>query len=290
MVVMNEFLLDADKNLNRKTNIKLPNGEYFQLDADLEEMELATQIASIAFVPSIISPEYKNKTPLKKGDLIICHFHVVRAKNEITLGAFTPEGYIDNSRTRQVFRCPYFHLWAKIENETIIPLEEFLFVEPIIEDKSELFCGQFQVKLEQGFLHKRGRVIANSVLSDEAGIKLNDTVIVTQNAECEIELFGRTFWRLRIRNVVGIERNAELICMAGKVLVKEQRPEIKQGGFELPEEITKERRGTVLLSDLPGTAPGDNISFHHGIDTAFQHKGEQHAYIDRENFNYIINQ
>jgi hypothetical protein len=276
MTVLNEFLLDADKDLNRKTNIRLPDGTFLTLDADLDEFELATQIATVAYHPSIISTEYKNGTPLRAGDTVICHFHVVREKNALTI------------HDKQYFRCPYFHLWAKIENQTIVPLEEFLFVEPIIEDKDKLFCGQFQVKLEQEAVHKRGRVSAIGVQAAQAGIQLNDTVIVTQNAECEITLFNHLFWRLRIRNVVGIEREGQLICMTGKVLVKEVPAPEKQSGFMLPvDESKKERIGTVLLSDIEGIAPNDTLSFHHGVDTAFLHNEEKHAYIDRENLNYI---
>ena len=275
MIVLNEFLLCGDKNLNRITQIKLPDGSFLQLDPDLEEFELAPQFAAIGFVPSKISDEYTNNTPLKVGDAVICHFHVIRTVNEVTV-----EG-------KQYFRCNFHHLWAKIENEIIIPLEEFLFIEPILEDKENMFVGRLQIKPEQENVHKRGRVSAIGVMAEQAGIKLNDTVIVTQNAECEIEIFGKIFWRLRIRNVVGIEREGNLICMTGKVLVKEIEEEEKQGLLAGVIDEKKERKGLVILTDIEEISQGDTVSYHNGIDTKFIHNEELYAYIDTENINYV---
>ena len=277
MKLIKEYLISADKYLNRTLPIRGYDGEFIKLDLDLDAEELATQIATIEFIPLKKEKQWKYDTELNRGDIVLCHFHVIREKNEIIID--------DNV----YYRCLYVNLWAKIVDEKIVPLEDYIFVEPIIEDKSELFCGQFQVKMHQEDVKSTGFVFALSNQAKEVGINEGDKVFVTQNAECEINIMGKRLWRMRIRNIVGIERNNGLICLKNKILVKELPTEKPKSLWENIDENKKERFGQVVLTKIKGLLMTDKISYHNGVDSRLVYRNEVYAYINKDNLNYVLN-
>ena len=273
-VIKDTFLIRADRDLNRTTKVKGHDGNYLVIDADVNEFEHATQIGTVGHVPEIIDIKYRYDTPIFENDVIIFHYHVTQSKHAIEING------------EQFFKCPYFQIWCKIENETIVPLEDFIFVEPIMESEEEMFSGNIQTKLYQEEIKSTGIVYSVSSMATQLGIKEGDKVFVTSSADLEIEILGKKLWRMRIRNVVGIEREGDLICLNNKALVKEIFEE-SQPQFLTKGDDKKERAGEVVLSNIKDLSVGDKISYHNGVNTSLTYKGELYSYISSVNINYI---
>lgn len=274
-VMQDLFLVEADKDLNRTTKIKGHNGEYIIIDTECNQFEHSAQIATIAHTPINITSKYKYNNPLNVGDTVFIHFHVIVPKHILEV-----EG-------KEAYNCPYFQIWAKIENEKLIPLEEYIFVQPIPEKESDLFCGKLRVKLHQEDVRGVGVVFAPSISAKEFGIKEGDKVFVTRNADLEVDILGMKLWRMRIRNIVGIERDEELVCPNGKIVILDIT-EPKESVFITEEEYKKERIGIVVGNELTENLKvGDKISFWNGVETSLNYKNKIYSFITLENVNYV---
>ncbi len=275
-LIKDTFLIKANPELNHTTKIVGHNGECVVIDAECNKFEHATQLAEIAYAPATVDSKYRYDVKLNKGDIVFIHYHQVQPKNAVSVNG------------EELYKCPYFQIWCKIENEKLIPLEEYIFVEPILEPESDLFCDKLKTKVYQENIKSTGIVFAVGNMATEAGIKPGDKVFVTSNADLEVDILGKKLWRMRIRNVVGLEREGILICLNNKVVVREIELPKKDSVFILDEDETKkERRGQVLLSKLDNVQIGDKLSYHNGSATSFEYKKQQFAYINQDNINYI---
>lgn len=279
-LIKNTFLLTIDAELHRTTKIKGINGKYLTLDTDTDKHRYATQIGLICHVPASIGAEFNCDTPLKENDVICFHFHVSQQKHAIRI------------ENKEYFKCPYFEIWCKIENETIIPLEDYIFVEPILESEDDLFCQSFRRKPYQEEIKSTGIVFAASNSAKKSGVNIGDKVFLTKNADVEIEILGKKLWRVRVRNIIGIEREGKLVCPKNKILVKELESTKRESLFIVQDENKKERKGAVIIAGIDiGIHAGNKISFHNGVArTHLEYKGENYAYLTADNINYIINE
>jgi co-chaperonin GroES (HSP10) len=278
-LIKNTFLLTVDAELHRTTKIKGINGEYLTLDTDTDKHKYATQIGIISHVPLSVGTEFNYDTPLRENDIVFFHFHVSQPKHAINIGSV------------QYFKCPYFEIWCKVENEKIIPLEDYIFVEPILESEDDLFCNVFKRKVYQEEIKSTGIIFAIGNQAKYYGLEVGDKVFLTKNADVEIEILGKKLWRARIRNIIGVEREGKLVCIKNKILVKEVQEEEIESFLITFDEYKKERKGIVISTGISeGVSPGDKISFHNGVArTHLEYKGEQYAYLTPDNINYIIN-
>lgn len=281
-LIKDTFLVRADKDLKKTLSIKGHDGKFLFLDTDFGKYEHATQVGEIASTPLEISPQYLYDNQLSEGDKIIFHHFVVQPDNSI------------RSDGEELFRCDYFHIWCKIKDEKIHPLEDFIFVEPILEPESSLWSENklVQTKTKREFLQNQGIVFAASKSAKIKGVKVGDKVFFTNNADYDIKIIDKLLWRMRIRNIIGIEREGKIICLSDKLIAKEISlfPVEKESVLILMDEKKRERKGVVISlgNEINGINAGNEISYFYGVSGRLNYKGNNYAFINKENINYII--
>jgi co-chaperonin GroES (HSP10) len=273
-LIKDVFLIRANKNMNKSIII---GGKTLTVDTDFEKYRHATQVGEIAFSPKIIDKEYLYNTPLNDGDKIVCHHFVCQPDNLISIN------------NEEFYQCEYYNIWAKIEGEKIKPLEDFIFVEPILEPESNLYSGSLQVKREREYLKNQGIVFALSKSARAAGLKMGDRIFFTNNADYDIRLLDKNLYRMRIRNIIGVEREGELVCLNDKILVKEINSEKKVNGL-LYAENKREKTGEVKLvgDGITEIRRGEIVSYFNGLSSSLTYKNIQYAFITEDQINYKL--
>jgi co-chaperonin GroES (HSP10) len=281
-LLRNTFLLSIDSTARHTTKIKGHNGKYLTIDADINKWEHANQIGYVHGVPLSIESRYRydkkqSPIPLKKGDEVVIHFHTTDDSFRVDL----PEGVF--------YKCAYYRIWAKIQDQKLIPMEDFIFVKPIIETDDQLISESgLQVKLYCEEEKRKGIVVAVGLHAKTYGIKEGDRLILTKNAQCDIEIMGVKLWRIRLRNVLGVERKGRLVAVPGRFLV--QREDVNNSPFELKEDkaMSKEIFGIVIDSKNEKISAGERVSYTNNFSSEFEHDGQRYSYLTEDNVNYVL--
>jgi len=264
------FFVDADFNANKTMDIKGADGERLYIDIDFDPYAYATRIGAITHTPLIIGDKYKYLTKLDKGDIVIFHHFVCQEDNRVIVDG------------KHYFKADFCHLFAKIKNNTVTPLEQFIFVRPIKDEVK--FMGKLQISFEDKNLKSTGII---EYLSEEAkgvGLKVGDKVFYTKNAEYKMNILGTEFYRMRIRNILLVERDGDLICLNDRLLLKA----IKKTGMWVTgneKALTAEVCG--VMDGESHIAIGDIIGYSRGLDYPIEYKGVEYLLTRRENANYL---
>lgn len=262
------FLINTDKDANKRLKIKGYNGEYLYLDYDIGHYANANQIGTVDTVPMVISGKYINDTEIKKGDTVVFHHFVAQPNNSI----------INNGL--EVFRCDYFHLWCKVENEKIIPFENYIFVEPIIEKEEDLYAGAVMIKQYKEPKTRSGIVYASSKYSQSIGIKEGDTVHFTKDADYAINILGKTLYRMKTISVVGLQRDGEFMPTLNGVVVRS----------ELGISESEANIGEVIRvgANVDYVNVGDSVSYFTGGCQPVEINDKMYSLITNDNINFVL--
>jgi co-chaperonin GroES (HSP10) len=276
-LIRDTFFIKADKDLHKTLSIKGHDGKPLILDTDFGKYEHATQIGQVYGIPLEITSQYKNDNPVKQLDIVVVHHFVVQDPNRVA---------------DDIYRCDYFHIWAKIQNDKLEPLEDFIFVEPIQEPESAMYSagGSFKVKNTRDFIKCQGIVFSPSKSVEAYGILPGDKVFFTKDADYEITILGKKLYRMRLRNIIGVERDGTILCLADKIIVKEVKTPEYKGALIVKNEEKRERLGKVVAvgADVTGVSVGDEVSYFYGISGKLEYNGEVLAIIKKDNVNYVV--
>lgn len=269
------FLVRADKDKKRLSSITGHNGLPLVVDTDFDKYRHANQIGEVAFSPQIIDSEFSNDNPVNKGDIILFHHFVCQEDNEIQW------------KLDKLYKCEYFHIWAKIVNTKLEPLEDYIFVEPVLEPEENIVSNGLLLRKERAFLKNVGRVFALSNQAKKVGLRINDIIFFTNDADYDINVLGKDLYRMCIRNIIGIERNGKLACLSNKMLVLDvTEPEIKNGLMYIKNE--RERTGIVynIGENIKGIAIGDRVSYFNGLSSRLNYNGKEYSFLTEQDINY----
>lgn len=270
------FLVRADKDAKQTTSIKGHDGENLILDTDFQKYYHATQVGEVAFSPQIIDSEYLNDNPVKDGDQVLFHHFVCQEDNAVKYNGET------------LFQCEYFHIWARIVNTKLEPLEDFIFVEPILEPEENISTpGGLLLRAERQNLSGCGKVFALSKEAKKYGIRMGDVVFFTKDADYGINVMDHDLYRMRIRNIIGVERNGKLVCLTNKMLVLDITEDELRGGL-IYRRNERERTGKVcnIGEDIKGIAIGEKISYFNGLASKLRYCGIDYSFLTIEDVNY----
>ncbi len=272
------FLLRADKDLNSRLNIKGHNGLPLFLDTDFNKYQHATQFGEIAFVPLSITDEYINDVPLKVGDKVIIHHFVVNQENIIEADG------------EKLYRCEYHQLWSKIEGTYMQPLEDFIFVEPMMEPENALRSesGLLHIKRNPQKMRNTGIVFSASKAAKAKGLRMGDRVFFTNDADYDIKIVEKEYYRMRLRNIIAVERDGRLLCLSDKMIVKEIPKEAFSGLLRLQDNRNKKGKVLNIGQEIKGVGIGDTVSYFNGSSTALSYNGEHYAFLTAEQINYKL--
>jgi co-chaperonin GroES (HSP10) len=269
------FLIQVGNSKNSAIKIKGLNGQEILVDTDYNKYKHSVQIGRIYALPITISAKYDNSEPLTIGDIVVFHHFVCQPDHKVPIG-------------ENVYRAEMFHIYAKIEEEQVKPLEDIIFVEPILEAKENMFAGTIQLKSEQSLLPQQGIVFAASKKAKEKGVLVGDKVYFTGNADYWMKIVDKNMYRMRVRNIVAIERSGELICLEDKILVKEEANNEPKKLF--CEESKLQKNGEIIKvgKEIKGLDEGQKISFVNGIHGSVNHTGNNYSFVELRHINYII--
>lgn len=246
--------------------INIPGFDFF-LDTDFNPKKLATRIGRIHTLPVSVEG-FIYDCPLSVGDVVVFN-HLVTQKNM----------RIDGN----LFKCPYFNIYAKIENEKIIPLEDVFFSSPVLE--SEFNVGGFV--REAKISGKYAKVLCASKKVLDAGIIDGDTIFFSKNADYEMMIGGQNLFKMHLRNVIGIERDGKLVPHGEKMLVKDVTELKFVSGVYKVYANTGLRHGIVIDPGRSGIEKGAELTFMHGTATRVEWEGQEYSFIGIDNIKYI---
>lgn len=246
------------------------------IDTDYNKYKHTVQTGKIFATPIGISSKYENDTILSVGDEVVFHHFVCQSDNRSDFG-------------ENVYRADYFHLYGKINNGKLMALEDIVFVEPIIEDKSNLFCGGLQIKSSLDNVSQQGKVFAASKKAQSLGVKSGDRVFFTKDADYSMKILDTGLYRMRIRNIVAVIRNGRLVCLKDKILIKQIEQEQKEGVlFSVSE--NKSLLGKIVKTgdSVVGVKEGEIASYYNGVGGSFLYNNELYSFVETRHINYII--
>lgn len=274
------FFVSCDQDANSTLPIIGLNGIPLVLDKKFDPYLHATRFGIIEEIPSEFSANSIDSHLLKPGDQVFFHHFVAQDKNKWLING------------RELFHAHFEQIWAKIENDQLVPINDWLFLKPIEESEEELMVGNIQLRSYTQTKQSVGVCFAVSEFGKMLGILPGDKVHIIRDADYSINIGGEDLWRVRLQSIVCLERNRELIPLKEKVIIKEdQRSETAfSGNIMVPiSERSKDLYGTVMSVGAGVTCveKGDNVCFLHGVFTKFEINDEPYAIVRKENIIYI---
>lgn len=263
LIARNKFLVEVD---NQFSNPKIKGLEF--IDTDYNPKALATKTGRIHSLPIAISSDFKYDIKLNVGDGVVFNHIVCQDRNK----------YSD-----KLFFCNYHNIFAKIENEILIPLEDAIFCEKIIEPDFVVGCFVAKGKVSS----KYAKVFELSSFAEKQGMQKGDIVFFTKNADYEIIIGGKELFKMHLRNIIGIERDGVLKTFRNKLLVKDITELGNIGGIKKIYTNTSLRTGVVIESGNTGIPENSVLTYFNGSATSMNWKGEEYAFVGIENLKYI---
>lgn len=263
-VARNKFLIEVNDQFVRP-NIK---GLDF-IDTDFNPKVLATKTGRIYCLPISIGQEFRYDIKLEIGDEVVFNHLVCNNRNKFS---------------DTIFFGNYNLIFAVIRDGVLIPLEDAMFLEKIIEVGDVI--GGF--KIPDKVSSKCATIYAASTYAQSEGIRNGDVIFFTKDADYPIAIGGKEFYKMHLRNVIGIDRGGELTTFRNKLLVKDITELGKIGGLEKIYANTSLRTGIVMESGTTGIAQGTLLTYYNGTASIVNWKGSDYAFINLENIKYLL--
>jgi hypothetical protein len=275
-VAADTFLIQVDNPTNSTIGVKGVNGSDISVDTDYNKYKHSNQIGKIYALPILITNKYINDVTLSVGDIVVFHHFVCQPDHKMPLG-------------ENIYRCEYFHIYGKVENGYLYPVEDIVFVEPVMEDEKDIFVGSIQIKPRPELLSQQGIVFSLSETANKSGLKVLDKVYYTRNADYKMAISGRDLYRMRLRNIVLIERQGEIVCPKDRILIK-QHPKGKETtlfcekrNLQLVGEVVKVGEGVDDFKE------GNVVDFYPSLGGGVEKDGVMYFLVEERHINYLIN-
>lgn len=269
-LIKDTFFISADPLANKTLPIKGIDGKNLYLDIDFKPYAYATRVGEVTHVPHFMDDQFAYDNKLDAGDTVIFHQFVCQDENKVVI------------EDKVYFNASYYHLFAKIKDEEIIPLEDFIFVQPVKEDDSDKFKGKFQIKFEEGVKKGHGVIFSLSKQAEKSGLKKGDVVYYTKNADYSMNVLGIDLYRMRLRNILLVVRDEKLVCLNNQVLVKAiDNTDRWSTGKE------KTQFGEIVETANEELKSGEVINYKKGITQPIEYKGGNYLLLKNDNINYI---
>ena len=263
-VARNKFLIEVNDQFVRP-NIR---GLDF-IDTDFNPRALATKTGKICCLPISIGQEFRYDVELKVGDEVVFNHLVCSDKNKFS---------------DTIFFANYNLIFAVIRDGVLIPLEDSMFLEKIIDVGAEIGCFKVPDKVSS----KCATIYEASLFAKSEGIRNGDIIFFTKDADYPIIIHGKEFYKMHLRNVIGINREGELTTFRNKLLVKDITELGKIGGLEKIYANTSLRTGIVRESGTTSITQGSLLTYYNSTASIVNWKGSDYAFILEENIKYIL--
>ena len=281
-IIQDNFLLDIDANAGANLAILGENGVHLVIDKKFDPYRHSTRFGIVAECPSRFSPPSIDSEMIKKGDEVIFHHFVAQPKNQ---------WYIDG---KELYQAHFTQIFARVNEGYLQPINDWIFIEPIQETEDDIKIGDLYLREHTDVKKGFGTVVAASNLSKKNGVSVGDRLHIIKDVDYEMEIGGKKLWRVRLQQVVCIERDGKLLPLNDKVLVKEDpRPEtLMSGDLMLPLSMrSKDVYGEVLevgeqCKEI--VSIGERVCFLHGVFSRHNIYGAWYSLVKKENLIYVI--
>lgn len=264
-VAKNTYLVEVDEQFVRP----VIGGLKMFVDTDFNPRVLSTRIGKIHTLPVALDEEYRYDNKLEIGDEVVFSHLVCQNKNKFA---------------ENIFFCRYHNIYTKVVNDNFEVLEDIIFCEKMYAP--DLKIGALEIK--GSVSDKFARVFEVSKHAQEEGVEKGDIIYFTKNADYEIEISGKVFYKMHLRNVIGIERDGELKTFRNKLLVKNTTVLSKVGQMERMYADTTLQTGEVILSGKTGIPKGTVLTYLNGSASAINWRGEDYSFLNLENIKYTL--
>lgn len=241
-----------------------------KVDTDYNKYKHSTQIGTIVACPVALSDQHEKDGDLKEGDTVVFHHFICQPNHKVD---------------ENVYRCEYLHIYGKVEDSKLQAIEDVIFVEPILEPKENMYMNGFQIKPYQEMLPLQGIVYSASKRAMARGVMPGDKVFFTKNADYEMKINDKYLYRMRIRNIVSIERDGKLISFKDRLIVKPFLPKTQFMDARVSSQLFGEIQ--YVGDDIKGVDVGDIIGYYNGVNGDVIYNGEKYAFIELRNINYL---
>lgn len=242
-LLRNFFLVTADADAGQILPIKGLNGEFLTLDTKFDPMRHATRVGRIACVPVVFDSTCIDSNTLKVKDKVLFHHFVCHDDNK----------WIIDGKT--YYRAIWEHVWAKIEFDKLVPINDWLFVDPT-----------------------ESTIFALSNYCKSLGLSEGDKVKFLPNADYELKIGDKIYWRMKVSSIVVIEKDGEVHPLVGQFLIEqdEQDDRVVKNGLLLPESMrSKTFTGTIVS----GVFKGDKVTYFRGMYGNFDFNGKNYSVL-----------
>jgi co-chaperonin GroES (HSP10) len=280
------FFIRVQGDRNAEIGVVGATGEKIIVDTDYNKYKHTTQIGYIHALPIRITELYKNDTPLNVGDCVVFHHFVCQQDHRIEEG---------------IYRAEYFHIYGKLIGRAegdysamsdgwgIQAIEDAIFVEPVLESEDNLYAGKIRIKTFQENIKQQGIVFAASKQAKLQGIQDGDRVFFTASADYKMKIIDKDLYRMRIRNIIAVERGGRLVCLHDKILVKEFG-NAADNKFFVNARKSPQKIGEIIQvgKNVQGVTAGANLSYFDGVQGVIKWGGDTYSVIELRNINYLI--
>lgn len=263
-VSKNKFLVEVDEQFV----IPKINGIDFFVDTDYNPKALATKTGRIHTLPITVTEDFIYDNKLNVGDRVVFSHLVCQKINRFA---------------ENVFFCSYHNIYAKVMVGELQPLEDIFFCEKM--KMPDTVIGAFTKEGEVS--DKYARVFSVSNYSKEQGVEIGDIVFFTKNADYEMDVNGKSIYKMHLRNVIAIERDGELKTFRNRVMVKNITQIGSVAGVEKIYAQTSLQTGVVLEEGNSGVKKGSLITYFAGIASEVNWNGQNYSFVRAENIKYI---
>lgn len=271
--IRNEFLITTYNDSDELNLIGL-DGKPLIIPKRFNPLHHTSQYGTIYEIPFEFDERSIDTKNLKVGDKIFFHYLVCEEINKIVVGEL------------ELYSCSYDQIWAKIEGEQLVPLDEVLFAQHIIDDKLTTDSGLIIKQYESNVAH---RMVATNTSSfcKFNGINDGDILITIKGAGIPMKDSNNTVW-IKLSNIVGIEKNGEIIPQSGMHLIKEDEvPNINMWNGML---IGDKHRCKFLTGEyIRGgkVKQGQKVTFIHNLFSRIELDGIKYACVKDKDLIFI---
>lgn len=266
------FLVSANERENETTK----SGLF--LDTTWDKYKHAVQNGIIESIPHRISKTYKNDVELKRGDKVYFHHFVVQ-----------PDNYMMDGGERR-YKALYSQIYCKIEDGAPVMLEDYVLSTPIMETEEDIkkTFGDLTLytKTTTGKKPLVAKVEYLSKTAQEHGLKIGDTIIYKSDADYDMLIEGREYYRMKLFNVGAVIRNGNIIPMNDEVIVEDtfRDENTTSTGIILinlkPEKTQQTRIYSKGINSIYGV--GDEILYFYGTGTRVEYEGKRYCILKQE--------
>lgn len=270
-----QYLISANEEANSKTE----SGLF--IDTTWEKYKWAVQVGIIESIPQQLRKPYRNDVEINKGDKVYFHHFVVQQDN-----------YIEEDG-KKLFKCPRFHLYCVIKNGIPVMIDDWILATPILEKEEDIVKTFGTLKLftkaTPDKLHLLAVAEHISKQAEEQGLKVGDTIVFRKDADYDMKIEGKDYYRMSIKNVVAIIRDKKVIPMREEVLIVNNAKSelVRDSGIIMP--IFKPNREVIekivaigIQDEEKQFKINDEILFHYGIGAQVEYEGVKYIVLKQE--------